>query len=1174
MFDENEYLLFVSGVRVVEETKNSGKKSILEKPHSFSPDELHPVTKRTRVRSRVEMAVRSDNQTSSSMNDALKRKILYTLKNTSHACTLSDLQHSVAIGTKQESLIQCINQLEHSGKIKRIMSMPPMWGINEDSRKSDKEDGEGEVSGMPELQTVASDNESDIGKSDALEGGSEESVRYKNTAIYSGKIAKATKRNHEEVDKEECWVPQPQTLALKYESNCSESEDRKSGRGENAEVEEKEAGDPREDTHENVFKEYTRKGDKALVVKADSCDGLCGSENSEQGPSSYGIRSGPVPRVTPASHQGPSAAMSFPGNQPSCRPPPPPSAHLFSTLMSQSTRQPAPVIMCQGTRQPATLLQPTFVQELSRHAAPPSLMPSFVPGPSQPSFPKSKSRGHSQQPILANPGPLQLKAARFPEQPDPLPRQACRDDQETILFQRNQPEALDNQPNPPRNQSRTSHGSLQRHAPTSVGHPRVIHSSSQGSSRVPPPPSANLYENLVKRGPQAVPTSSQNPLMASSRQPARLSDLESKIIDFMKGHKKTLETLQLARQFGFQTKKQINPTLYKLQTIGLIYKVHDQPPTWKIRQQVSSLTFSGSGAGNISEVPLDKKRTHSDTDDTNPDTATIKRHNPSKSQDIVSGGSMPSHSVHEMSYDMATAQESSTSRPSSVPWSLESSPKGYQGRQNDLPDVLSSVAYAAMNKNPVSALNEYVQKNRMDLTFETLGTRPTFAVAAKINGKLFPAANARNLKEAKREAADLALRSLLGQVANVRTNDSAASLHISNPSASTLNKVTTHFDLIAALSHNAFLQIAATIADKFAGRKVVACIVMKRGDEDRGQVVAVGTGNRCVTGERLSMEGNTVNDSHAEIVARRSLMRFFYQQLNTYHDGGESIFTSKQGSCKLVLRDGVSFHLYISTAPCGDGALFTPRDEPSAVLSEHSKEHNPTFTSKQQGILRTKIEDGEGTIPIDPSDGIQTWDGLVRGKRLRTMSCSDKICRWNVLGLQGALLSHFLEPVYLSSLTLGYLYDHGHLSRAVCCRLQRNCDINKQLPAPYHVNHPWLGCVTAYDPPRETEKTNNLSVNWSITDTCAEVTDGRTGACMTRTHNGPTPSRVCKAIFFQSFKETAAKFGRQELVNAESYSDAKKMATAFQEAKWKLLEHFRSLKYGSWVSKPIEQEMF
>lgn len=1193
--------------------KKFGKQGNMEKS-----DKLHTVPKEARQRSHK----------SSPMSDAIKHQILYTLKNTPHACTLSDILHSVTAGTDQAILINCINELEQSGKIARIMKMPPMWGIPEATKETIKEeDDEGEGCGMPELQAAIQDYESDQGKDAARESGRGGSVREGGTALCLGEIDETTKEAKKEVGEENCRMPELQALVPGYESEEDENEAQEGASGENFTVEENLCAneDPRggEGVYEDVTRGNINNEDRPLMANEDSCDGFtvrektsnnvllpntCGKEdntsafllpgrngmspkqscflryqslsstNQEQPEKSSmsdvritnafcSVRTDVPPSITrtidqPIS-QRPPVPRSLPAKPPSRGPPPPPSAQLYSTLMSQCTRKPAPVV------------RPTFPSsfpETRQHpsaAAPRPLMSSILPRPSFPCIPGQGSTGDLKRSAFSIPSPLQQTSGSFPGH---TARPQGQNSKEMLPFQRNHPQANCNQPNLRGSHSHTSLESHHFHkAPTSFGQPQSI--NSQGSPRVPPPPSANLYENLVKRGPQAVPTSSKNPSLASSRQSAQLNDLESNIIEFMKKQKKSLETLQLARQFGFHTKKEINRTLYHLQTLGLIYKMHDHPPTWKLRQEVSSMTFHGSGGAGLSEAPLDRKRAYPDADDANQGPVPIKRLSPAKFAEPGSFDSSPNHSSCGMSTYMTTPQKLTPSGSSSGPMSLKSNLTGSQDSGSDLPDVLSSVAYAAMNKNPVSALNEYVQKNRMDLSFETLGTRPTFAVAAKINGKLFPAANARNMKEARREASDIALRSLLGQSANAGANGGAA-LHMTNLSAGALSKVRTHFDHIAALSHHAFLQIAASIADKFAGRKVVACIIMKQGAEDPGQVVAVGTGNRCVTGERLSMEGHTVNDSHAEIVARRSLMRFLYQQLSNYHGGDECIFSSKQGSMKLVLREGVSFHLYISTAPCGDGALFTPRKEPNTDLSEQSKEHNPTFTSKQQGILRTKIEDGEGTIPIDPSDGIQTWDGLVRGNRLRTMSCSDKICRWNVLGLQGALLSHFIEPVYLASLTLGYLYDHGHLSRAVCCRLDRNSDLNAQLPAPYHVNHPWLGRVTAYDPPRETEKTNNLSVNWSIGDTCAEVTDGRTGACMTRTHNSPTPSRVCKAALYTSFKETAAKVGRQELINAETYSEAKKMATDFQEAKWKLFEHLRSLKYGSWVSKPLEQEMF
>uniref|UniRef100_A0A670Z4J4 A to I editase domain-containing protein n=1 Tax=Pseudonaja textilis TaxID=8673 RepID=A0A670Z4J4_PSETE len=111
------------------------------------------------------------------------------------------------------------------------------------------------------------------------------------------------------------------------------------------------------------------------------------------------------------------------------------------------------------------------------------------------------------------------------------------------------------------------------------------------------------------------------------------------------------------------------------------------------------------------------------------------------------------------------------------------------------------------------------------------------------------------------------------------------------------------------------------------------------------------------------------------------------------------------------------------------------------------------------------------------------------------MSCSDKILRWNVLGLQGALLSHFIHPVYLRSVTLGYLYSQGHLTRAICCRMSKDGNaFGARLPAPYLVNHPEVGRVSVYDSARQTGKTKESSINWCLPDgTSVEILDGTKG---------------------------------------------------------------------------------
>ncbi|KAM9623231.1 double-stranded RNA-specific adenosine deaminase isoform 5-T5 [Morphnus guianensis] len=436
-----------------------------------------------------------------------------------------------------------------------------------------------------------------------------------------------------------------------------------------------------------------------------------------------------------------------------------------------------------------------------------------------------------------------------------------------------------------------------------------------------------------------------------------------------------------------------------------------------------------------------------------------------------------------------------------------------------------------LNVNPVSGLLEYARSNGFAAEFKLIDQSgpphdPKFVYQAKVGGRWFPAVTAHNKKQGKQEAADAALRVLIGETEKIERLEGMNITELP-VSGSTLH------DQMAMLSHQRFNTLTARIQHSLLGRKILAAVIMRKGNKGLGAVVSIGTGNRCVKGEELSLKGETVNDCHAEIISRRG---------------------------------------FVSTAPCGDGALFDKScsDQASVV---GPAQHQPLFENPKQGKLRTKVENGEGTIPVESSDIVPTWDGIQHGERLRTMSCSDKILRWNILGLQGALLSHFIEPVYLSSVTLGYLYSQGHLTRAICCRVARDGNVlQEKLQAPYHINHPEVGRVSVYDSARQTGKTKESSVNWCLADESeVEVLDGTKGKV-----DGPKleVSRVSKRKMFALFQQLCAKNNCKDLQNLSVYSDAKEAATAYQEAKQCFFSTLEEMGYGSWIRKPQEEDNF
>jgi len=75
-----------------------------------------------------------------------------------------------------------------------------------------------------------------------------------------------------------------------------------------------------------------------------------------------------------------------------------------------------------------------------------------------------------------------------------------------------------------------------------------------------------------------------------------------------------------------------------------------------------------------------------------------------------------------------------------------------------------------------------------------------------------------------------------------------------------------------------------------------------------------------------------------------------------------------------------------------------------------------------------------------------------RGDRTRSISCSDKILRWTLLGLQGALLSILMCPVYLSAVVFpSRAVNLVAVQRALSSRLS---DFSMKRKTHYTVNSP------------------------------------------------------------------------------------------------------------------------
>ncbi len=207
------------------------------------------------------------------------------------------------------------------------------------------------------------------------------------------------------------------------------------------------------------------------------------------------------------------------------------------------------------------------------------------------------------------------------------------------------------------------------------------------------------------------------------------------------------------------------------------------------------------------------------------------------------------------------------------------------------------------------------------------------------------------------------------------------------------------------------------------GFKVLASIVaVDVNNQCEPMVLSIGTGSKWIYNEELAMDGKTVHDCHAEIIARRAFLCLLYEQLKEIgnemkHD---ELIIEPDDLGGYRLKNHLRLYLYISKPPCG-GA-----------------QGRPLQGNETADQLRVKLPKEGGGYQVMSPFHIADYNSLKAGKQPTTfMTCSDKVLMWNWVGLQGALLSAYLAPIFLSGIIVSDNYEQQIIEHALFGRVDQ-----------------------------------------------------------------------------------------------------------------------------------------
>ncbi|EOQ99130.1 tRNA-specific adenosine deaminase 1 [Wallemia ichthyophaga EXF-994] len=219
---------------------------------------------------------------------------------------------------------------------------------------------------------------------------------------------------------------------------------------------------------------------------------------------------------------------------------------------------------------------------------------------------------------------------------------------------------------------------------------------------------------------------------------------------------------------------------------------------------------------------------------------------------------------------------------------------------------------------------------------------------------------------------------------------------------------------------------------------ILAGFVLQSVEDEHLNCVSAGVGMKCLPASRIPLHGDMLHDTHAEILAKRGLAKWILNELSSIEAGNSSAYldysehneqkTHTTRTPKHSFKAGVQVYLYISALPCGDASMAHTADSQDAQEAAYYSAI-PALrgfdgvagaagaASAASEATATSVT--RGRMDYTKRGSIRTKPGRADAGSTNSLSCSDKLATYTLLGVQGGLLANIMQPVYIHNIVIG-----------------------------------------------------------------------------------------------------------------------------------------------------------